>query len=168
MTRAGQRLAAVRALGAGRLDLSHLPAGRLAGLARYGMAAPVGAIRQMTVVRRKATLIATMRHLEVQAGDEVLDVFDQLYATKVEAKAERSAAKERRASFVRLVRAARRLAAGMRVMVRLEPRAEKSVVEAWEDIEDVASFDQLSAALGWSTTWCPRKTPTRREPSARS
>ncbi|MHB2024503.1 MAG: hypothetical protein ACYCO3_14445 [Mycobacteriales bacterium] len=59
------------------------------------MAAPVGAIRQMAVVRRTATLTATMRHLEVQAGNEVLDVFDQLYATKVEAKAERSSAKER-------------------------------------------------------------------------
>lgn len=48
----------------------------------------------MTVIRRTATLLATVRHLETQAADEVLDVFDLLYATKIEAKAERVSVKD--------------------------------------------------------------------------
>jgi hypothetical protein len=99
MTWALERLGAVRDLGTGELDLGELPAGRLAALARYGMAAPVGALREMTVARRTATLLATLRRLEDRAADEALDLFELLYATKVDAKAERSSAKERLAAL---------------------------------------------------------------------
>jgi len=122
MTRSLARLAAVQDLGVGGLDLTVVPAGRLAALARYGMAAPAGALRQMTVTRRTATLLATLQRLETQAGDEVLDVFELLYANKIEAKAERASVKERLAALVRLSRAASRLAAGWRVVLDRAPR----------------------------------------------
>jgi len=102
MARALERLSAVRELGTTTLDVSAVPAGRLAALARYGMAAHAPALRQMTITRRTATLLATARHLEIQAADEVVDLFDLLYSTKVDAKAERASAKERLAALPRL------------------------------------------------------------------
>ncbi len=90
MVRSLDRFSSVPELGTGIVDVSTVPAGRLAALARYGMAAHAPALRQMTITRRTATPLATVRHLETQAADEVLDVFDLLYATKIEATAERA------------------------------------------------------------------------------
>jgi hypothetical protein len=148
MTRSLERLSAVRALGAGTLDCSGVPAGRLASLARYGMAAHAPALRQMTVARRTATLLVTVRHLESQAADEVLDLFDLLYATKIDARAERSSAKERLASLPRLSRAAARLAAGVRVFLSLPVEADMGLAEVWSAIEAVVGRDLLAAAVG--------------------
>ena len=90
-------------LGTGTLDVSTVPASRLAAFT-HGMTAHAPALRQMAVTRRTATLLATVRHLETQAADEVLDVFDLLYATKIDAKAERASVKERLAALPRLLR----------------------------------------------------------------
>lgn len=148
MTRSLQRLAAVHDLGVGVLDLTVVPAGRLAALARYGMAAPAGALRQMTVTRRTATLLATLQRLEMQAADEVLDVFELLYANKIEAKAERASVKERLATLFRLSRAASRMAAGWRVILDLGAQATMSLPEVWAAVEAVAAREQLAAAVG--------------------
>ncbi len=69
MVRALERFSTVRAVGTGGVDVSAVPAGRLAALARYGMVAHAPALRQMTVTRRTATLLATVGHLETQAAD---------------------------------------------------------------------------------------------------
>lgn len=148
MTRSLARLAAVQDLGVGSLDLTVVPAGRLAALARYGMAAPAGALRQMTVTRRTATLLATLQRLETQAGDEVLDVFELLYANKIEAKAQRASVKERLAALVRLSRAASRMAAGWRVVLDLGAETTMSLPELWAAVEAVAAREQLAAAVG--------------------
>jgi len=144
----GTDLAAVQGLGVGALDLTVVPAGRLAALARYGMAAPAGALRQMTVTRRTATLLATLQRLETQAADEVLDVFELLYATKIEAKAQRASIKERLAALSRLSRAASRMAAGWRVVLELGAEATMSLPEVWAAVEAVAAREQLAAAVG--------------------
>lgn len=148
MTRSLNRLAAVQEPGAGGLDLTAVPAGRLAALARFGMAAPAGALRQMTVTRQTATLLATIQRLETQAADEVLDVFELLYATKIEAKAERASVKERLADLSRLSRAATRLASSTRVLLGLDAHVEVTLVEVWAAIEAVADRGQLAAAVG--------------------
>jgi hypothetical protein len=148
MTRSLARLAAVQDLGAGGLDLTAVPAGRLAALARYGMAAPAGALRQMTVTRRTATLLATLQRLETQTADEVLDVFELLYANKIEAKAQRASVKERLGALVRLSRAASRMAAGWRVVLDLGAEATMSLPEVWAAVEAVAAREQLAAAVG--------------------
>lgn len=137
MTRSLERLSAVR---------ERAPGGRLAALARYGMAAHAPALRQMTVTRRTATLLATMAQLETQAADEVLDLFDMLYATKIDARAERSSAKERLANLPRLSRAATRLAAAMRVFLGLP--ADLGAAEVWAAIEEVVGREQLASAVG--------------------
>jgi TnpA family transposase len=142
-----ERLGAVRDLGTGGLDLGELPAGRLVALARYGMAAPVGALREMMLARRTATLLATLRRLEAQAADEALDLFELLYATKVDAKAERSSAKDRLAALPRLARAAARLAAGVRVLMGLPPGSDVRVGELWAQVESAVGRARLSAAL---------------------
>jgi hypothetical protein len=142
-----ERLGAVRDLGTGGLDLGERPAGRLAALARYGMAAPVGALREMTVARRTATLLATPRRLEAQAADEALDLSELLYATKVDAKAERFSAKERLAALPRLARAAARLAAGVRVLMNLPPDSGVGVGEAWAQVEAAVGKARLISAL---------------------
>ena len=58
----------------------------------------------MTLARRTATLLDTIRRLEAHAADEALDLFELLYATKVDTKAERSSAKDRLAVVARLAR----------------------------------------------------------------
>lgn len=145
MTRSLDRLSAVRDLGTGTLDVSTVPAGRLAALARYGMAAYAPALRQMTVTRRTATLLATLRHLETQAADEVVDL---LYATKIDAKAERASAKERLAALPRLARAATRLATGMRVFLARSAEAGMDLAQVQAAIEAVVDRDHLTAAVG--------------------
>ena len=148
MVRSLDRFSAARDLGTGTLDVSTVPASRLAALARYGMTAHAPALRQMAVTRRTATLLATVRHLETQAADEVLDVFDLLYATKIDAKAERASVKERLAALPRLSRAATRLAAGMRVFLGLPAEANMSLAQVWAAIEAVVDRDHLRAAVG--------------------
>jgi hypothetical protein len=148
MVRSLDRSSAVRELGTAVLDVSAVPAGRLAALARYGMAAHAPALRQMTVTRRTATLLATVHHLETQAADEVLDVFDLLYATKIEAKAERVSVKERLAALRRLSRAANRLAAGMRVFLDLPAETNIDLAQVWAAIEAVVDREHLAAAVG--------------------
>ncbi len=72
------RLIEVRALGAGRVDLSSLPAGRLKVLARYAAAAKAQAIARMPDQRRIATLLAFGHQLQATAQDDALDVLDML------------------------------------------------------------------------------------------
>ncbi len=72
------RLREIRALGVGELDATGWPASRVAALARFGVTAKAQQISQMSAPRRVATLLATVRELEVCALDDALDVFDML------------------------------------------------------------------------------------------
>ncbi len=72
LTRELDRLSEVRAVAAGQVDVSGLPAGRVAALARYGLAAKAPALRQVPAPRRTAVLVATLRALESSAPDDVL------------------------------------------------------------------------------------------------
>lgn len=100
----------------------------------------------MTVTRRTATLLATAQRLETQAADEVLDVFELLYATKIEAKAERASVKERLAALSRFSRAATRLASGTRVLLGL------GFAGVDEGLGDLAECE-VEVLGGWS--WPP-------------
>ena len=76
LVKALQRLAEVRALGAGAVDLCGLPARRVAALARYADQAWVTQLADLADERRVATLLAYTHALTADARDDVIDIFD--------------------------------------------------------------------------------------------
>lgn len=99
LERALSRVGDVRRLGAGAVDLSALPGNRVLALARYGLGAKAPLLRELAEPRRRATLVATIRHLEQKAIDDTLDLFAVLMQTKLLARAKRESAKEQLRRF---------------------------------------------------------------------
>lgn len=75
MLRALERAAEIAGLGAGGVDLSEIPAGRIQVLARQGLSSDAAMLRRMPEHRRWATLVATAGVLRVSAVDDALDLF---------------------------------------------------------------------------------------------
>ena len=76
-----RRLAEVRALGVGELNLSSIPAGHIRTLARYAATTWASVIARMPAARRAATLVAFARVFEATAQDDALDVLDLMIGT---------------------------------------------------------------------------------------
>ncbi|WP_245557680.1 DUF4158 domain-containing protein [Deinococcus peraridilitoris] len=72
------RLHTIRALGVSRIDLSDLPASRIAVLARQGLTLFAFSIANFGRDRRLATLLAFTQHLERRATDDALELFEAL------------------------------------------------------------------------------------------
>ena len=64
---------------------------KLAELAPYGMTAKAPKIKALEAIRRSATLLATVRHLEGASVDDALLLFDVLMATRLLSRAGRAA-----------------------------------------------------------------------------
>lgn len=79
LVQALDRLADVRALGVGDLDLTALPARRVAGLARYAEDAWATQLADLAPRRRLATLVAYVHVLGASARDDVIDLFDVVF-----------------------------------------------------------------------------------------
>jgi hypothetical protein len=97
LARALERVAAVRAVGAGAVNLSAAPRNRVQALARYGLVAKAPQLRQLTQARRTAILVATAQRLEQMAVDDALDaldVLDLLMVTKLLARAARASTRD--------------------------------------------------------------------------
>ena len=77
--RALDRLDRVRALGAGELDLSVIPAARVVALARYADQAWATQLADLGPERRIATLTAYTHLLATSARDDVIDIFDVVF-----------------------------------------------------------------------------------------
>ena len=79
LVKALERLTAIRALGAGELDVSRVPARRVAALARYADQAWATQLADLAPARRVATLVAYLHLLTATARDDVLDIFDVVF-----------------------------------------------------------------------------------------
>ncbi len=149
LDKALQRVAAVRMLGAGAVDLSGLPAARVRVLARYGLGAKAQSLRRLAEPRRTATLLATVAALEADAVDDALDLFDVLMATKVLGPSRRAAAADRLAKMPELEKASSILARVGQTLLRvLEESGEQvDVAAAWAELEQVAARDRIADAV---------------------
>ena len=98
------RLASLRALGAGTINVETIPAGRMNALARYGLAGKASALQGLSGQRRGATLLCAVRGLTADVAD---DLCDALYAIVVE-RVVRKAARESTAARLRSLPACRR------------------------------------------------------------
>ena len=88
------RLETVRSLGVSQLDLSRVPASRVAVLARYATVATAHMLRRMPEQRRIATLLAFAHVLEATAQDDAIHVLDQVISG-IFLRAENAGKKER-------------------------------------------------------------------------
>ena len=128
-----------------------VPQRRLGELARYGMRADASALRRHPDGRRRATLLATVRHLEGKSIDDTLELLDLLMATELLNKAQTAANKEKVRKHLKLARASARLAVAVEALFESDgwggPDEEVRVAEVWEAIETVISRADLRAAL---------------------
>jgi hypothetical protein len=143
------RVAEIKALGLGSLDLTAVVAHRrLVDLARYGMTANARALRRHPRSRRLATLLATVVHLEARATDDCLELLDLLMVTELLGKAECESVKEKARQHPRLARASAKLATAVEVLLDATARGgELGLDEVWELIDAVVSRGELRAAV---------------------
>jgi len=137
------RLEEIRALGVGDLDLSFVPPGRLEALARHAATARAQAVARMSEQRRTATLLAAARQLETDAGDDALDLLDQLLGALL-ARADRAGTRERLRTLPTLDLAAGQLRDAVKVL--LDPPA-GGLPALWAAIGRTVSREQLAAAV---------------------
>ena len=145
-----ERVFEIEDLGAAEVELPGVPPAKLAALARYGLSAKAPALRELSSNRRAATLLATLRRLEVDAVDDALDLFDLLMATKLLARATRESEKAKLASLPALRRAAGKLARAVAVLLQVaadDDGREVSLAQAWDEIERVIPRGELTVAL---------------------
>jgi TnpA family transposase len=116
LVRALTRLADIRSLGVGQLDLGRIPPRRTRILARYASAARAQAIARMPDERRIATLTAFAREYEIVAQDDALDLFDMLLG-KLLNESRKEGQKERLRTLRQLDRAAMTLARACEVLL---------------------------------------------------
>ena len=98
------RLASLRALGAGTINVETIPAGRMNALARYGLAGKASALQGLSGQRRGATLLCAVRGLTADVADDLCDALDAIVVERVV----RKAARESTAARLRSLPACRR------------------------------------------------------------
>lgn len=149
MVRALERAAEITGLGAGGVDLSQIPAGRVQVLARQGLSSDAAMLRRMPERRRWATLVAAAGVLRVSAVDDALDLFSVLMATKLIGPAVRASAKDRMRSLPQLRRASVTLAAAAKVMLECAEVESTGLApaEAWTRLQAAISRERLMAAV---------------------
>ncbi len=137
-----KRLAEVRTLGGGDLDLAWAPPARLGVLARQAAAAWAPAIARMPTERRLATLVAFAHMMAATAQDDALDVLDQLVGDLLN-RVERQGDRARLRTLRDLDAAALRLREACAVL--LDPRHRDPAVR--EAVFAAVAMEDLAAAV---------------------
>lgn len=156
------RVADVQAIGAGAVDLSGLPVGKVRSLSRYGLNAKTQTLRRLAEPRRTATLTATVMALEADAIDDALDLFDLLIATKVLNPSRRATAADKLKRLPELERASRVLArVGAQLLRAFEDEGgQLDGTTAWAMFEEVAARDRINQAVATVDELVPDDTGT--------
>ncbi|MDQ3232466.1 MAG: Tn3 family transposase [Pseudobdellovibrionaceae bacterium] len=118
LVRAIKRLDAIRSLGISLPAASHIPAGRLAAMARFAHTAKLTAITRLSPERRLATLVAFVHCLEATAHDDALEVLEMLLQ-QLFSNAEKEQKKVRLRTLKDLDQAARTLAEVCKLLLDL-------------------------------------------------
>jgi len=143
------RVAAIAGLRMRAVDVSGVPTRRVIQLARYGREAKAPKLARHPHRRKIATLLATVRWLEVTATDDALDLFDVFMANELVGRAGKSADKQTLRRQPGYVRHTRVLAAAVEVLLEAEGWGEQVPLElVWAAIEKaVGSRAKVEAAL---------------------
>jgi Domain of unknown function (DUF4158) len=145
-----ERAFEIKELSAGEVELPNVPPAKVTALARYGLSVKAPGLRELSPRRRAATLLATIRQLEVDSVDDALDLFDLLMTTKLLAKAERLSDKDKLAKLPALRREAAKIARALGVLFEMPEGSaaeQVSLAEAWDRIERAIPRAELQAAL---------------------
>ena len=89
MVLAPDRVAEIAGLGMREADIASVPTRRVIELARYGIAAKALKLGRHPYRRKIATLLATVRWLEVTATDDALELFDVFMSSELIGRARR-------------------------------------------------------------------------------
>ena len=95
MVLALDRVAEIAGLRMREADIASVPTRRVIELARYGMAAKAPKLSRHPYRRKIATLLATVRWLEVTAADDALELFDVFMSSELIGRAGKAADKEK-------------------------------------------------------------------------
>ena len=133
MVTALDRVAQIAGLGMGGVDISSVPARRVIELARYGLAAKAPKLARHPHQRKIATLLATVRWLEVTATDDALELFDVLMSNELIGRAAKTADKQTLRRYAGTARDAQVLKTVVQVLFEAEdwggPRPEVLITD---------------------------------------
>jgi TnpA family transposase len=157
MVKALQLVEEILGAGLGRLELdASVPLRRVLELAKYGLTVRSAQLKRHPDARRRATLVATARRLEIKTIDDALELLDLLMVTELLGKAHREADKQKVKKHPKLAKASARLAAAVEVLLEATEWGEEvRLFEVWEMIEAVVPRGQLREAVEVVTDMVP-------------
>ncbi len=149
MSAALNRVAEIAGLRMRAVDVSAVPARRVIALARYGMAAKAPKLAGHPYERKLATLLATVRWLEVQATDDALELFDVFMTNELIGRAGKNADKQKLRRLPGQSKHVAVLASAAQVLLEADTWGDGVPLElVWEAIDTaVGSRARLAAAV---------------------
>jgi TnpA family transposase len=149
MVAALDRVAQIAGLGMRGVDIGAVPNRRVIELARYGLAAKAPKLARHPYRRRIATLLATVRWLQVTATDDALELFDVLMSNELIGRATKTVDQETLRRHVGEARDAQVLKRVVQVLLEAEDWGENVPLDlVWEEIvKAVGSKEKVRAVV---------------------
>ena len=141
------RLASLRALGAGTIDVETIPAGRMNALVRYGLAGKASALQGLSGQRRGATLLCAVRGLTADVADDLCGALDAIVVERVVRKAARESTAARLRSLPRPSKASLQLAKAAKTLVEVLGNTELTGAQSVSALAEQTSLTELRAAV---------------------